>query len=45
MFVAGDHEDARQQVAGLLKAYGWTDIFGLGLGQQFGGHFGIKVVR
>ncbi|ANP52420.1 putative dinucleotide-binding enzyme [Streptomyces griseochromogenes] len=66
MFVAGDHADAKQQTAALLKSYGWTDILdlgplvaargmemyahmhsaiGFGLGQQFGGHFGIKVVR
>ncbi|QRX95343.1 NADPH-dependent F420 reductase [Streptomyces noursei] len=66
MFVAGEHADAKQQTADLLKSYGWNDILdlgplvcargmemyahmhsaiGFGLGQKFGGHFGIKVVR
>lgn len=30
MFVAGDHEEAKQQTTELLKSYGWSDILDLG---------------
>ncbi|WP_260867655.1 NADPH-dependent F420 reductase [Streptomyces sp. SAJ15] len=30
MFIAGDHDDAKQAVTALLRSYGWTDVLDLG---------------
>ncbi|WP_030773259.1 NADPH-dependent F420 reductase [Streptomyces sp. NRRL F-2664] len=30
MFVAGDHDDAKAEVTGLLRSYGWQDVLDLG---------------
>jgi 8-hydroxy-5-deazaflavin:NADPH oxidoreductase len=30
MFIAGDHEDAKRDVTGILQSLGWTDVVDLG---------------
>jgi predicted dinucleotide-binding enzyme len=45
VFVAGDDEEARQQVSAILRELGWLDIVELDGLQNARGQFNIKLVR